>query len=41
MVMEKVGTAKYIQHPRTDEELGETAIFGGVQVFSNMGEVRI
>jgi hypothetical protein len=41
MVMEKVGTAKYIQYPRTKEELGETPIFGGTQVFFNNGEVRI
>jgi len=40
MVMEKVGTAKYSQHLRTEEELGETAI-RGLTGFFNIGEVRI
>lgn len=39
--MEKKGKTEYNQLPRIDEELGETAIFGGGQVFYNIGEVGI
>jgi hypothetical protein len=41
MVMEKMGRTEYNQLPRIDEGMGETAIFGGVQVFYNIGEVQI
>ena len=39
--MEKMGKTEYNQLPRIDVEMGETAILGGVQVFYNIGEVRI
>ena len=41
MVMEKMGRTEYNQLLRIDEEMGETAIFWGVQVFYNIGEVQI
>jgi hypothetical protein len=39
--MEKIGKTEYNQLPGIEEEMGETAIFGGAQVFYNIGEVRI